>query len=272
VVQLHLADFACRGFTILGYFFEFGIRDVAKAHEVGAVGLAEILEFRGIVRRVEELLDEVLFDRRPHVAKRTVGNLDGHLLFGLGLSPTLLQIGGCRPVRDRAGFVVRGGQDIGQQRPAVDRPRRGDAEHVEEGRPYVDTSRTRRYDDPLFQEEGHRDDQRNLRGLLEHLTTVAFEAALGKSFAVVGGDHDHRVFGVALIDQMLDQHLHGAVDPADGVVVDVRVRAAEEGRLLIVDVLVYVHQVQVEEPPAAAVDPKELDRRSRHVLVGPAPA
>src|SRR5262249_59332529 len=119
----------------------------------------------------------------------------------------------------------------------------------------------RAHGDARRESEGEGEQQRNLRRLAVDLATVALETALEEVLAVVRGDDEERVLEVALVGEELEEGFDEAVDPADRVVVAVRVARAEARRFLVVEVLVEVHQGQVEETAPPSLGAQEPRRR-----------
>jgi len=100
-------------------------------------------------------------------------------------------------------------------------------------------------------------DPGRLGDLAVDVPSVPLSPVLAEGFAVVGGeDHEGaraKSANVELVHETAEEPVH----PSDGIVVDVRVRRAEDRFLLGGDVLVHVHEVHVEEPAFVFVGAQE---------------
>jgi hypothetical protein len=268
-VEFEFADLPRRRLAPAGLGFVVGVRRCAEPCERLGIFGRSIAKLARVVARVEEFLAAAISGLfHAHVAVRTVDDRNRGQGAVVPLCPVLVEVGDRGRTLCVEGLPRRARQDLREPGATVDPRRRFEAQQVEQRRPDVDVARARFHDDAGFEAERKREQERNLRRFSVDPARMSLEAALEEGLAVVRSDGDDRVVELAEFGEGLEQDPDRAVGPADRVVVDVRVGGAEERGLFVVDVLVEVHQVQVEEPAPLAVDAQELDGGFDQAFVG----
>ena len=100
-----------------------------------------------------------------------------------------------------------------------------------------------------------------------YVPSVSLAAVFAERLSVIRGDYHQGIFAKTPIVEFVDQYAQNAVYPANRVVIDVRVTRSKKCSVCIVDVLVNVHQMQVQEPAFARLRAQEFDCRTHGILV-----
>ena len=269
MVELELPDLPGRRLAPGGLLLEVCVGLRRQASEALGILPGAIVDLRGIAGRVVELLDDAPLLLHPHIAQRPIRNRHRRQRVE-GARPVLVEVRNPGLAALRQGLAPGAGQDLGHAGTAVAAGQR-EPQQVQDRRPHVDIAAAGVDDEPGLEAEREGDHQRRLGRLPVDLARVPLEAALAEGLPVVRDQDDERVVEVAEVFEMAEEELQHAIGPADRVVVDVRVLDAEEGGLLIVEVLVDVHPVQVQEPALLAPHPQELHGGGDRSLVGAGP-
>jgi hypothetical protein len=237
----------------------------------GALGqvLREVALLLGIVAVVEEL-GQLRHGAREQEALAAGAERDEGLRGKVRPAPARVQVG---PGGGRLAPVLasRRRLDERDEGAAVGAFEGREPEEVVDRRPHVDVPHQGLHHETFLEAEGQRDDQRHARHLAVQRRRVTLVAVLVEGLAVVGSDHDDRLLREAAMVELLEEPPDVAIGPVDRGVVGIRdARAeAEVGRLLVEQVLMDVHVVDVGEEALVAVAAQELERRLGSVEIRP---
>ncbi len=208
---------------------------------------------------------------RTHVSMAVQGDGDQRLALGVGLPPGAIELRvsgprlGDRPAAPRQS---RGHEDLRNARHTIHVVHRLEAQQIEDRRPDVDVLAHRFDDDRPIETERKRQHPGRSNHLAMEILRMSLVTVLLKRLAVVRSDHDDGLVSQSVLVQRCENLIDLTVGPVDRVVVQIGIARPEDRRLLVGEILMRIHVVDVEKETIHTIRAKEFGGAFRRVHVG----